>query len=111
MIFALLLLSQVMAQVKIKQPPPSAVLIRHLELLERDLAELDLVLGDYPARKEDAPLTSLADAPAGSLIPPPLSALPKQAEQLVILQELRITLPQAPQGDSQGHRGAKPQTN
>ncbi len=85
MIFALLLLSQVMAQVKIKQPPPSAVLIRHLERLERDLAELDLVLGDNPAKKENAPLNSLADAPAGSLIPPPLSALPKQAEQLMIL--------------------------
>ena len=100
-----------MAQVKIKQPPPSAVLIRHLERLERDLAELDLVLGDNPAKKEAAPLNSLAAAPAGSLIPPPISALPKQAEQLVILQELGITLPQAQQGDSQGHRGAKPQTN
>lgn len=84
-----------MAQVKIKQPPPSTVLIRHLERLERDLAELDLVLGDNPAKKEDAPLNSLAAAPAGSLIPPPISALPRQAEQLVILQELRITLPQA----------------
>ncbi len=58
MIFALLLLSQAMAPIKIKQLPPSAVLIRHLERLERDLAELDLVLGDYPARKEDAPLNS-----------------------------------------------------
>jgi len=51
-IFALLLLSQAMAQIKIKQLPQSAVLIRHLERLERDLAELDLVLGDYPAKKK-----------------------------------------------------------
>ncbi|MEY4355236.1 MAG: hypothetical protein RLZZ89_304 [Cyanobacteriota bacterium] len=41
-----------MAQIKIKQLPQSAVLIRHLERLERDLAELDLVLGDYPAKKK-----------------------------------------------------------
>ena len=60
-----------MAQVKIKQPPPSAVLIRHLERLERDLAELDLVLGDNPAKKRSCPTEFISSGTSRQLDPTP----------------------------------------
>lgn len=96
MIISLILLSQAIAQLPIKSPPPpSAALLRQLEQLERDLGTLDRILSDNPSEKFAIPLVSLKDAPIGSLVPPPLLFIPQKPDQVAIRQELSLTLPQA----------------
>jgi outer membrane protein TolC len=95
-IISLILLSQAIAQLPIKSPPPpSAALLRQLEQLERDLGTLDRILSDNPSEKFAIPLVSLKDAPIGSLVPPPLLFIPQKPDQVAIRQELSLTLPQA----------------